>query len=218
MTAMTTDTGLHPERSLSSERSARRGVHAGRLVLGILVAAAGIGWLLDELGVLVPWHLYAASAVTLIGLALLVTLLAGRGRGLLIGMGVMALIVAGAVGIGAGQYAGPMGDTFVAPTVSEWPVSQRIGAGTVTVDLTRHPLPEAGTATIEVGAGRIVVTLPADDSRVQIDARIAAGTVRVDGEEVADGVDVQWSQLGMASARIPLTLRVGLGDIEVNHE
>jgi len=193
-------------------------VHTGRLVLGILVAAAGIGWILDEMGVLVPWHLYPAAAVTLIGLALLFTLLGGRGRGLLIGMGVVALIAAGAVGISAGQYAGPVGDTFVAPAVHDWPVGERISAGTVTVDLTRHPLPEAGTATIEVGVGRIVVTLPADDSRLAIDARITAGTVWVDGEKVADGVDVQWSRPATAGARMPLHLQVGLGDIEVNRE
>lgn len=193
-------------------------MHAGRLVLGILVVAAGIGWFLDEMGVLVPWRLHPAATVTLIGLALLFTLIGGRGCGLLIGMGVMALIAAGAVGIGAGQYAGPVGDTFVAPTVNEWPFSQRIGAGTVMIDLTRHPLPEAGTATIEVGAGRLVVTLPADDSRLAVDARITAGTVRVDGEKVADGVDVQWSRPATASARIPSKLQVGLGDIEVNHE
>ena len=215
---MTVDTGLHPDRSGSSERSARTGLHAGRVVLGLLVAAVGIGWFLDEMGVLVPWHLYPALAVMLIGLALLLTLVRGRGRGLLIAMGVIALIAAGAVGIGAGRYSGPVGDTFVAPTVNEWPVNQRISAGTMTVDLARHPLPEAGTATFDVGAGRLVVTVPADDSRLDIDARITAGTVRVDGEKVADGVDVQWFQPGTAGALIPLHLQVGLGDIEVNHE
>lgn len=215
---MDTDAEVWTQQSVPSPQPVRSGVQVGRVVLGVLVVAAGIGWLLDESGLSVPWSLYPAAALTLIGLGMLVTLVGGRGRGLLVWLGVVALIAAVGVGVGADRYSGPVGDLVLAPTVTEWPVAERVSAGTITVDLTSHPLPENGTATVEIGAGRLVVTVPADDSRLTIDARTTAGTVRVDGVKVADGVDVRWLRPAAGAATIALHLQVGLGDIEVNHE
>ncbi len=213
-----TGTGLPPERPIRSGRISEGAVNVGRVVVGLLIGMIGVGWLLDGMGVSVPWHLFPSIAVVLIGVGLLITLIGGRGRRLLVGVGVIALLIAVGVGVGLNRYSGPVGNRVLAPAAADWPVAERVAAGTVTLDLTRHPLPESGTATVDVGAGKVVVLLPAADHRLSIDARTTAGTVRVDGEKASDGVDVRWTQPTATGAGVALQLQVGLGDIEVNHE
>jgi len=193
------------------------GPRIDRIVVGLLLAAAGIGWLLDQAGASVPWRMFPATALVVIGLALLATLVGGSGRAALVSLGVIALIVGVAVGVGVNRYAGPVGDRVVAPSTAQWPVNTRLGAGTLTIDLTRNPLPESGSLVADVGAGRIVVLLPAGSSPI-IDARATVGTVSVDGVKVSDGIDVRWSQPNPLTTAVNLDLRVGLGDIEVNHD
>ena len=194
------------------------GPRVDRIVVGLLIGAIGFGWLLDQAGVSVPWQMFPAAALVLIGLALLATLLGGRGRGALVGLGVIFTDIAVAVGVGADRYAGPVGDLVVAPTVAEWPVQQHISAGTVTVDLTRHPLPEAGQLQVDVGAGKIILVLPAE-ATAGINASATAGTITLDGVKVGDGLDVRWVHPSNSpSSAVQLELHVGLGDIEVNHE
>jgi hypothetical protein len=188
-----------------------------QIVTGVLIGAVGVGWLLDQAGGSVPWRMFPAAALIFIGLALIATLLGGRGRGGLVGLGIISLILAVVVGVGADRYAGPVGDQLVAPAVGEWPVQQHISAGTVTIDLTRHPLPEAGRLQIDVGAGEIDLILPSG-ATAGIDATATAGTITVDGVKVGDGVDLQWSKPSNTSSPVELTLHVGLGDIQVSHE
>lgn len=193
------------------------GPRVDRIVIGLLIGAIGVGWLLDQAGVSVPWRMFPAAALIAIGLGLLATLLGGRGRGALVGIGIISTVLAVVIGVGADRYAGPVGDRLVAPAVAEWPVQQHISAGTVTVDLTRHPLPEAGWLQIDVGAGEIDLILP-HESTASVDATATAGTITVDGVKVGDGVDLQWSKQSDTSSPVELTLHVGLGDIEVSHE
>jgi len=209
------DINTQPEPS--TVESTTVGPRLDRIVVGILLAAAGVGWLLDEAGASVPWRVFPACALLLIGLALIITLFAGRGRGRLIGLGVLALVAAVAVGVGADRYAGPVGDRTLAPATGDWPVNERVSAGTVTVDLTRHPLPESGDLQVQVGAGKIIVRIP-DSARVGIDASATAGTITVDGVQTGNGIDLHWSQAAPATSHVTLTLGIGLGDIEVNHE
>ena len=135
----------------------------------------------------------------------------------MIGVGVLALVTAVAVGVGADRYAGPVGDRTVAPATGDWPVNEQISAGNVTVDLARHPLPESGQLQVQVGAGKIIVRIP-DSARVGIDATATAGTITVDGVQTGNGIDLRWSQPAPATSHVALTLGIGLGDIEVNHE
>ena len=210
-TDLKSPTATEPQTRSSS------GPRVDRIVIGLLIGAIGVGWLLDQAGVSVPWRMFAAAALIVIGLALLATLVGGRGRGGLVGLGIISLVLAVMVGVGADRYAGPVGDRLVAPAVAEWPVQQHISAGTVTVDLTRHPLPEAGRLQIDVGAGEIDLILPSG-STAGIEATATAGTITVDGVKVGDGVDLQWSKPSNTSSPVELTLHVGLGDIEVSHE
>ncbi len=199
-----------PNRSSSELR-------VDQIVTGVLIGAVGIGWLLDQSGGSMPWRMFPAAAMIIIGLALIATLLGGRGRAGLVGLGLISLVLAVIVGVGADRYAGPVGDRLVAPAVAEWPVQQHVSAGTVTVDLTRHPLPEAGRLQIDVGAGEIDLILPSG-ATAGIDATATAGTITVDGVKVGDGVDLQWSTPSNTTSPVELTLHVGLGDIEVSHE
>ena len=208
---------INTEQQPSTTESTTVGLRLDRIVVGILFAAAGIGWILDEAGMSVPWRVFPACALLLIGLALVVSLFGGRGRGHLIGLGVLALVTAVAVGVGADRYAGPVGDRTVAPATGEWPVNEQVSAGTVTVDLTRHPLPESGDLQVQVGAGKIIVRIP-ETARVGIDATATAGTITVDGVQTGNGIDLHWSQPAPATSHVALTLGIGLGDIEVHHE
>lgn len=192
------------------------GVRWDRVVLGLLVAAVGIGWLAEELGASVPWSLLPAVGLVLVGVALLVSLTGGRGRSGLVVLGVVLLGVAISVGVGAERFAGPVGDRVVAPVTEVWPAPTRVAAGTVTVDLTRGPLPAAGRLDVAVGAGRVVVRLP-DDRPVRVEARVVLGTVRVDGEAVRQGVDLQWIDPATARAPVAVVVDVGAGDVEVFH-
>jgi hypothetical protein len=213
------DSGVTSDHAVGQDVRSDRGLRLDRIVVGVLIGAVGIGWFLDEAGVSVPWHMLPAAALVLIGVALLVSLLVGHGRGALVGLGTAAAILAVAVGVGVDRYAGPAGDRLVAPTAAEWPVETRVSAGNVTVDLTRHALPEVGHVQVDVGAGELRLILPADATRIGVDAWTTAGTVTVDDVKVGDGIDVRWTQ---SASRVPAPIRVdlhvGLGNIEVSHE
>jgi Cell wall-active antibiotics response 4TMS YvqF len=186
-----------------------------RLVTGLLLAAAGTGWLLTELGATVPWHLGPAAALVVIGAALVLSLAGGRGRGNLAALGIVIAVVAIGIGIGADRFAGPVGDRTLTPGTAAWPAPTRIAAGTVTVDLTRAPLPTAGRLDVRVGTGRVVVRLPADRA-VQVRASIVAGTVTVDGDPVQQGLDIRWTDPAGATAPLVVALDLGAGDVEVS--
>lgn len=190
-------------------------LHWDRMVLGLLVAALGVGWLLDGLGVAVPWRLAPAAAVAVVGLALLLSLAGGRGRGGLVSLGIVLLLVAAAVGVGADRFAGPVGDRTIAPSAAGWPAPTRLSAGTVTVDLTRDAFPATGRLDVEVGAGRVVVLLPADRA-VRVHGTVVMGTVVVDGVAAQQGVDLDWTSPDPAP--VDLVVAVGAGDVEVTHE
>lgn len=194
------------------------GLRLDQIVVGLLLAAGGVGWLLDQAGVSVAWRMFPAAALIVVGLALIVSLAGGRGRSGLIGLGAVLLVVAAAIGVGVNQYAGPAtGDRTVAPSAEAWPVTIRHSAGNVTVDLSRNPLPQAGRMDVHVGTGRVVVIVP-NDVPVRIDAQVVTGNIRVDGVSTSDGIDVRWSEPGTSDAPIVVTLDVGVGEIEVNHE
>lgn len=193
------------------------GIRLDRIVIGLLVGAAGLGWLLDEVGVSVAWRLFPAAALVVTGLILLASVAGGRGRAGLIGLGAALLVIACAVGIGADRFAGPVGDRTVSPAVDSWPVTVQHGAGNVTIDLSRHSLPPTGRMDVDLGAGRIVLTVPRD-ALVLVEAQVVTGNIRVDGEVAGDGIDVRWSNPRASNVGVVVTLDVCVGEIEVNHE
>jgi hypothetical protein len=176
-----------------------------------------VAWLLTDAGVDVRWDLAPAVGLLAVGLGLLATLARGRGRPGLVGIGVLMLVAAVAVGIDAARFTGPMGDLTVAPVTSaDWPVAQTLSAGRLVVDLREGRLPATGRVDVAVGAGQVRLLLPAGGG-IGVEARAVLGTVVVDGHPVAQGVDQRWTSPGASSATVRVHVEVGAGDVEVDH-
>jgi hypothetical protein len=193
------------------------GPHWNRLVVGLLLLAVGVAWLLDTAGVAVPWHLAPSTGLIVVGLALLASLAGGRGRGGLFGIGIVLLAVALAVALDVDRYAGPAGDVDVRPTPTGWPSTTTLSAGSVRVDLTAAALPAAGRLDVRVGAGRVEVRVPAGHP-VRVEADVVIGTVVVDAKPAVQGVDQHWSDPAGATAPVAVHVQVGAGEVEVHHD
>jgi phage shock protein PspC (stress-responsive transcriptional regulator) len=188
----------------------------GRAVLGLAIAVAAAGALIDQAngGRLHPEQWLGAGAVVC-GLGLLVAAFVGRGRWLI----VPALVFA-AAGYAGGQLARigiPFDETFADHDI-------HIGE--------RSP---GGSATLETGFGTIDVNVdgtPADT--YMLDARAAFGTIRIvslgdvavliepdvddDGEVRLDGIDVAGPiRLGPEGQEpaVVIDARVGSGTVEI---
>ena len=207
-----TETRTEPVAGLSGKRPVLR---MNRVVLGLLALSVGVLWLVDEIGVDVPWRVVPPAALLVVGIALLVTLVVGEGRTTLIWLGVGLLVVSVALGVGAQRYAAPAGDISLAPAAEEWPVDTRLSVGNVQVDLTEHPLPDQGRLDLHLGAGNVTLVMP-NDAPVSIDVTLTAGSIIVDGVKAADGFDLTWSNENAAD--VVVTMGVGAGQVEVRHE
>jgi hypothetical protein len=75
-------------------------------VIGFFLLVIGTGWFLDLLGVSVPWRLFPAAGVVVIGLALLV---ARNGRTGLITLGVVLAVTALFSAVETARFVGPVG-------------------------------------------------------------------------------------------------------------
>ncbi|WP_133251994.1 hypothetical protein [Actinomycetospora cinnamomea] len=206
-------TQLGPAASPTTTPPAR-GPRLDRLVAGALLVAVGAAWLLDAVGVSVPWRLFPAIALVVVGAVLVVAAAGGWPHRGLVGLGALLLVAAVAVGVHVERFAGPVGDQLVAPPPGAWPTHTRLLAGTATVDLTRHPLPPDGHLDVAVGAGRVVVVLP-PASPAGVDVEVVAGGVLVDGVRVDDGVHARWVE--PASDGPTVAVDVALGEVEVHH-
>lgn len=60
------------------------------------------------------------------------------------------------------------------------PADTRIGAGSVTVDLTRGELPTTGRSQVRVGMGTVVVLMP-PGAAGRVNAEVVTGSITVDG-------------------------------------
>ncbi|GAA3347281.1 hypothetical protein GCM10020358_61460 [Amorphoplanes nipponensis] len=185
----------------------------GPLIAGLLVVAAGVAWLLDGLGVPVPWRVLPAVGLLAVGLAVLVL---RRVPGALAAAGVLLLIAAILAALPVRRYAGPVGQRSVAPAATEWPVHTVVGIGELRVDLTERALPAGGRMEVAVGIGKLSLTVPAGGP-VRVVSAVGSGDIEVDGRSVDNGIDAGWTQAGAGPA-VDIDARVGLGLIEVWHE
>ncbi|HEY3483861.1 MAG TPA: hypothetical protein VGK49_00700, partial [Ilumatobacteraceae bacterium] len=187
----------------------------GRAVLGLAIAVAAMGALIDQAngGRLHPEQWLGAAAVVC-GAGLLVAAFIGRGRWLV----VPALLFA-AVGYGAGHMARlgiPMsdmlGDQQMYVSLGSPGGTADIATGIGNLDISVDGAPrETLTIDARAGIGTIRVSA-ASDVALMIRPEVDEGDVRVNGREV-DGV----VQLG-PSGREPdviIDARVGRGDVEI---
>ena len=204
-----------------ASRPASRATRIDLIVAGLLVSAVGVGWLLTRFGANVPWPLAAPVALVAVGMVLIVIVVFGAdegrnaGRSGLAWLGAALLVISLALGVDAPRYAAPIGNVNIAPTASEWPVTVHRGTGNVAVDLNRHPLPDQGSLEIRLGAGNVDLAVPRNAS-VKIDTRVTAGTIRVDGRTVDDGVDLRWSS-GSAGTPVVVIIDVAAGEVTIRH-
>ena len=205
-----------PVSTAPAPRSVPAGSHrpVGRLVLGLFVVATGVGWLLDQLGVAVPWRVFPTVGLIVVGLALMV---ARPSRGALVGFG-LALLAASLVAAGTpARFVGPVGDRTVRPAPVDWPVESQLSVGTLTVDLTGRALPRDGLLKAGVGVGQIELVLPRGVP-VWVDTDVGMGGITVDGRTVDDGIRPRWSDNESMPGAARVEARVGLGSVEVRHE
>ena len=187
-----------------------------RIVIGILLAAVGVAWLLDEVGVSVPWALAPAAGVVVIGLALIVAARTRDGHASLVVWGGILLAVALLVAM-VRPVGGAVGDRFLTPTVNQWPVATSLTAGNLTIDLQQNALPASGRLTADVTAGNVVLHLPSGPraERVHVIAHVGMGQIKVDGVEVRNGMGLDWSSPDPAA--VVVDVHVGTGQLEVDH-
>jgi hypothetical protein len=219
---MTTTQMVRPEAGAPASGSRR----PAPIVLGLLLVAAGAGWLLDVTG-LIELPVLALLTVGLIGIGLVLMLDAVRAtHGGLIALGtVLTVVLAVATvtsGLGFDMGAG-VGDRVVRPAAAAQLIgTQRLSAGTLTLDLRDTALePGVNAVTARVGTGRIVVIVPSEVP-FQLHGRVAAGEVQALGRtESGTNVDVTITDgttaggYAEAGTTLRLDLRVGVGEIEV---
>ncbi|MEU4421509.1 hypothetical protein AB0F81_12850 [Actinoplanes sp. NPDC024001] len=202
------------EVQASVEAPQRAGPHWGRLVVGLFIAVAGVAWLLDGLGVPVPWRALPAAGLIVVGLVMVGL---RRVPGALAGLGAVLLVAATLATLPVQRYVGPIGERTVAPAVTDWPVDTAISVGNLHVDLTGRALPAGGRMDVSVGVGELAITVPSG-AAVGIVATVGAGEIKVDGRSVGNGPDSRWSEAAGWPGAVRLDARVGTGVIEVWHE
>jgi len=184
------------------------------VVTGLLIIALGAGWFLDAVGVSVPWRLFPAVGLIIVGGALVV---ARRHYGSLIGIGVVLALAALLSAVTAARFVGPVGQRTVGPVVAEWPVDSSMSVGELTVDLTGRVLPLNEEMRVGVGVGEIQLIVPTG-AQVRVEAGIGLGDIRVDGVSVDNGFGPEWTEEAATTGAILVDAQVGLGSIEVRHE
>ncbi len=198
----------------------RPGLHTGRLLLGLLVAAFGALWLLDASGVTgIDWDLVLPIGVIAVGVALVIVGAVGRGSGGLVVLGTVLtalLLVSTVVTV---PLSGGVGErTYRPPLIRDR--TYELAVGEVTIDLTRSPLPaptpSSPTVTAHVGIGHLLVIVPPRFTPVDASAKAGIGEVVVFGRE-RGGLGVEYRTPGdeQATAALRLELSVGIGQVEV---
>ena len=119
---------------------------------------------------------------------------------------------------------GGFGDRDLRPTtVAEAELARHLGAGRLRLDLTSLSVERTVTVRAEVGYGQIRILVPAD-AALQLNTRVGAGHVVLDGEELTAGVRHEDDRLVPASGEtanartIVLDLEIGGGEINITRE
>lgn len=191
----------------------------GSIVLGLVLVAAGALWLLDALDVFeVRAALVLPILLGVVGLALVVGSFDGPHSGLVVfGVFLTVAVVLAAV-FPPNAFAGGIGErNYRITSQEELEPAYNVGMGAINLDLTDLSLTESTSVDITVGAGEMLIRLPADVA-VAIDASAGAGDVTLLGEQ-ADGISVSrvYESPDYDTAEITLTLdlNVAAGEIEV---
>jgi len=185
----------------------------------LVLVAAGALWLLDALDVFeVRAALVLPILLGIVGLALVVGSFDGPHSGLVVfGVFLTVAVVLAAV-FPPNAFAGGIGErNYRITTQEELEPAYNVGMGAITLDLTDLSLTESTSVDVTVGAGEMLIRLPADVA-VAVDASAGAGDVNLLGEQ-ADGISVsrvyESPDYDTAEVTLTLDLNVAAGEIEV---
>jgi predicted membrane protein len=199
-----------------------RGPAAATVLVGALLVLVGIGWLLDESGVQVPWRAMLPAALIAVGLATVAGAFRGRQHALMVVGVALAVVLSVAVATDWDlevPLAGGVGDRSEQPSTPADLAEYQLGAGNFRLDLRALQVP-AGVTTVEarVGIGELLVEVPGGVA-VEVHARSGLGNVRVFGEEesgLGSRLERRVEEGDAGGRRLVLDLRVGIGQVEVD--
>lgn len=186
----------------------------GLLTIGAAAMAAAITWMANS-GSDNRGTVTLSVATIVLGAGMIVGAFFGRARWLIVPA---AFVATAAIAASAIAFAG------VGVTLSSVDWGARLtpgdrveplyetGRGTFELYLTEYDTDV--TTTIEVGIGELTVYVP-DAARVQVDARIGAGAISALGATANGYRETLRTDSGTGTQLIKLTLRVGIGQIEV---
>ncbi len=204
--------------SRESEAAAPRRAY-GSVVMGAILVVVGGLWLLDAVDVISLRAAVVLPAVlAVIGIALIFGSFEGPHSGLvLLGMFLSIAVVLAAVAPD-GLFRGGVGERrYTVTSVAELEPAYRLGMGDLRLDLRDLVLTGPATVKVSVGAGEMLIQLPAD-LPVFIDASVGAGQLDLLGE-TADGLSVSRtftsSGFDAGGPGLTLELEVAAGEIEV---
>ena len=197
----------------------------------VTVSALGLTWLglgiADALGLAVSFAVYAGAGLLVVALGLVAATRWGRARGLLpagVALAVTAVAAAGFLNptlsapaneVTTGMFGHPVAYTSAAA----FPVDgDRLGVGSLDVDLTGLTLTSDATYRADVGTGRVLVRTP-PGTGVVLRYSVDTGDVRAYGGSLGSGSDLADEQVLVpptpGQRTLTLDLRIDTGVIEV---
>jgi hypothetical protein len=192
------------------------------VTVSALLVLVGTAWLLDAIGAVdVDLGVVAASALTLLGIALLVSAWYGRARRLIV-LGIPLLLVVAALGLVDVPLRGGIGDPSYAPhRLADVRSTYELAVGDLTVDLRGVDFSGVDrTVRAQLGIGRLNVVVP-PGVRVVVDGHSGVGDVVAFGDATKQccPTDVHRIRRGApGDGTLHLVARVGAGHVEVKTE
>jgi hypothetical protein len=201
----------------------------GRIALGLILLALGVGWLFQSLDVIeIPWDALLPVALIAVGAVLVVGSRTGRHSGL-IALGIILTMTTALVTAVDLPLVGGVGQREYAPqSVAEVERRYDLAIGQLVIDLTSLRLRSRDRVELQarVGMGELVVEIPTDIG-IEATARAGVGEVDVLGEQASGfGPEREFGTCGRLPgfSRLPmgpqpcivLNLSVGLGEVRVN--
>ena len=217
-TSPTTQRSRHPRR-----RGGRDS--ADGQVLGALLVLGGVGWFLQQVGLV---HLSVTTTLSclliVLGIGLVLTARRAGGAGLVVLGLVLTVVLASASAVDVGVLQRGAGERTYTPLSAE-DLSDRyqLGMGSMTLDLSELPASALAGRSIDVqlGIGELVVLLP-PRSEVPVDLHAEARAGEVDllgrgGEAGGTNLVERYADRGLepGTGVLDLDLDVGLGTVQV---
>ena len=193
-------------------------------VLGVLLVVGGIGWFLQQAGIVsLSAGTMLSCLLIALGIGLVSTARRAGGGGLVVLGLALTVVLASISAVDTGLLQRGAGErTFAPATAGELEERYDLGVGSLTLDLTAIDADElqGEQVKVQMGVGELVVVLPpASEVAVDVHGRASAGDVKIFGRSAQhDGTNVEQrvtDELDEGEEALVLDLDVGLGTIEV---